>query len=122
MQGEGNFLKILVTGGAGYIGGHAYRTLAANGFEPVVYDNLSRGNRWAVKWGPLEEGMMRSPESFAIARAGQWSVRHLVLRTCKIAGENRSRSWLRATSVRKMDGYLLVARNSLFLRQNSLFR
>lgn len=24
--------------------------------EPVVYDNLSRGNRWAIKWGPLEEG------------------------------------------------------------------
>ena len=27
-----------------------------SGFKPVVYDNLSRGNRWAVKWGPFEEG------------------------------------------------------------------
>jgi UDP-glucose 4-epimerase len=26
------------------------------GYEPVTYDNLSRGNRGAVKWGPLEEG------------------------------------------------------------------
>ena len=49
-------MKILVTGGAGYIGSQACKALAARGFEPIVYDNLSRGNRWAVKWGPLEEG------------------------------------------------------------------
>jgi UDP-arabinose 4-epimerase len=49
-------LKILVTGGAGYIGSHVCKALAAEGFIPVTYDNLSRGNRWAVKWGPLEEG------------------------------------------------------------------
>jgi UDP-glucose-4-epimerase GalE len=49
-------MKILVTGGAGYIGSHACKTLAAVGFEPVTYDNLSRGNRWAVRWGPLEVG------------------------------------------------------------------
>lgn len=49
-------MKILVTGGAGYIGSHACKALAAGGFEPVTYDNLSRGNRWAVKWGPLEIG------------------------------------------------------------------
>jgi UDP-glucose-4-epimerase GalE len=47
---------ILVTGGAGYIGSHTCKALAAKGFEPITYDNLSRGNRWAVKWGPLEEG------------------------------------------------------------------
>jgi UDP-glucose-4-epimerase GalE len=49
-------MKVLVTGGAGYIGSHACKVLAAKGFEPVVYDNLSRGNRWAVKWGPFEQG------------------------------------------------------------------
>ena len=49
-------MKILVTGGAGYIGSHACKVLASRGFEPVVFDNLSRGNRWAVKWGPLELG------------------------------------------------------------------
>jgi UDP-glucose-4-epimerase GalE len=49
-------MKILVTGGAGYIGSHACKALAAAGMEPVVYDNLSRGNRWAVKWGALEVG------------------------------------------------------------------
>jgi UDP-glucose-4-epimerase GalE len=49
-------MKVLVTGGAGYIGSHACKALARRGFEPITYDNLSRGNRWAVKWGPLEEG------------------------------------------------------------------
>jgi UDP-arabinose 4-epimerase len=32
------------------------KVLASRGFEPVVLDNLSRGNRWAVKWGLLELG------------------------------------------------------------------
>lgn len=47
---------ILVTGGAGFVGSHACKALAAAGFRPVVYDNLSRGHREAVKWGPLIEG------------------------------------------------------------------
>src|SRR4051794_3595352 len=49
-------LKILVTGGAGYIGSHTCKALAAAGYEPVVLDNLSAGHRWAVKWGPLIVG------------------------------------------------------------------
>jgi len=47
---------VLVTGGAGYIGSHACKALAAAGYLPVTYDNLSVGNRWAVRWGPLERG------------------------------------------------------------------
>ena len=47
---------ILVTGGAGFIGSHTCKALSAKGFDAVSYDNLSRGNRSAVKWGPLEEG------------------------------------------------------------------
>ncbi len=47
---------VLVTGGAGYIGSHTCKLLAQSGFLPVTYDNLTRGNRWAVKWGPLEVG------------------------------------------------------------------
>jgi UDP-arabinose 4-epimerase len=46
-------LRILVTGGAGYIGSHTSKALAAAGYTPVVLDNLSSGHRWAVKWGPL---------------------------------------------------------------------
>ena len=48
--------SILVTGGAGYVGSHACKALAGAGYRPVVYDNLSRGHRAAVRWGPLIEG------------------------------------------------------------------
>lgn len=49
-------MNILVTGGAGYIGGHACKALAEAGYTPVTFDNLEYGHRWAVKWGPLVEG------------------------------------------------------------------
>ncbi len=48
--------SILVTGGAGYVGSHACKALASAGYTPVVYDNLSRGHRAAVRWGPFVEG------------------------------------------------------------------
>jgi UDP-glucose-4-epimerase GalE len=50
---------VLVTGGAGYIGSHACEALSREGFLPVTYDNLSRGHRELVRFGPLEEGDIR---------------------------------------------------------------
>lgn len=50
---------ILVTGGAGYVGSHACKALAGAGYTPVTFDNLERGHRWAVKWGPFEQGDIR---------------------------------------------------------------
>lgn len=47
---------VLVSGGAGYVGSHACKALAAAGFRPVTLDNLSVGRREAVRWGPLEVG------------------------------------------------------------------
>lgn len=47
---------ILVTGGAGYIGSHTAMSLKNAGFLPVVYDNLSTGHGYAVKWGPFVQG------------------------------------------------------------------
>jgi UDP-glucose 4-epimerase len=45
MTETGDRPTILVTGGAGYIGSHACRALAAAGYRPLVYDNLSTGHR-----------------------------------------------------------------------------
>jgi UDP-glucose 4-epimerase len=47
---------VLVTGGAGYIGAHACKALAAAGFIPVAFDNLTTGWRDAVQFGPLVVG------------------------------------------------------------------
>ena len=48
--------KVLVTGGAGYIGSHACKALQQSGFIPVTFDNLVTGWRDAVKFGPFEQG------------------------------------------------------------------
>lgn len=48
--------RVLVTGGAGYIGSHACKALARAGYEAITFDNMSTGWREAVKFGPLEEG------------------------------------------------------------------
>jgi UDP-arabinose 4-epimerase len=47
---------ILVTGGAGYIGSHTAKLLRANGIEPIVFDNLTTGNRSSVRWGKFVHG------------------------------------------------------------------
>lgn len=46
-------LRILVTGGAGYIGGAAARVLLDEGHDVIALDNLSRGHRRAVPQGAL---------------------------------------------------------------------
>src|SRR6266480_5792056 len=58
---------ILVTGGAGYVGSHACKALAGAGYRPIVYDNLSRGHREAVRWGPLIEGDLNDTDQVAAA-------------------------------------------------------
>lgn len=48
--------NVLVTGGAGYIGSHACKALAAAGHTPVTFDNLVTGWQEAVKFGPFIKG------------------------------------------------------------------
>jgi UDP-glucose 4-epimerase len=49
-------MRILVTGGAGYIGSHAVKALGKAGHEICVFDNLSTGHEWAVLSGKLVKG------------------------------------------------------------------
>ena len=56
---------VLVTGGAGYIGSHACKSLAGAGYRPVAYDSLVRGHREAVRWGPLVEADLADTERLA---------------------------------------------------------
>jgi UDP-arabinose 4-epimerase len=58
-------MRVLVTGGAGYIGSHTCKHLAAAGHTPIVFDDLSQGHEWAVKWGPFERGSLGDPARLA---------------------------------------------------------
>ncbi len=49
-------MKILVTGGAGYIGSHVVKALGEAGHDLVIYDNLSTGHEWAILSGRLVRG------------------------------------------------------------------
>ncbi|MFO1160951.1 MAG: UDP-glucose 4-epimerase GalE [Reyranellaceae bacterium] len=60
-------VRVLVAGGAGYIGSHTCKALAEAGHLPIVYDNLRTGHEWAVRWGPLEQGDLNDPIALAAA-------------------------------------------------------
>ena len=49
-------MKILITGGAGYIGSHVVKALGTLGYDLVILDNLSTGNREAITFGELVVG------------------------------------------------------------------
>ncbi|MFS2319284.1 UDP-glucose 4-epimerase GalE [Maricaulis sp. D1M11] len=57
--------RVLVTGGAGYVGSHACLKLAEAGYMPITYDNLSTGHREFVRFGPFEEGDVRDRQRLA---------------------------------------------------------
>ena len=50
---------ILITGGAGYVGSHCAKALAAKGHDGIVFDNLTLGHREFIRWGRLIEGDIR---------------------------------------------------------------
>jgi UDP-glucose 4-epimerase len=49
-------MRILVTGGAGYIGSHMVKMLGERGYNVLTYDNLSSGHKEAVLYGELVVG------------------------------------------------------------------
>jgi UDP-glucose 4-epimerase len=53
-------MKVLVIGGAGYVGSHTVKLLQAQGHEPWIYDNLSLGHKECVPEGRLIEGELNN--------------------------------------------------------------
>lgn len=80
--------RILVTGGAGYIGSHACKALARAGFVPVAFDNLSTGWEQAVRHGPLVRGDLRDRAAVdaALAEHRPVAVMHFAARS--LVGES----------------------------------
>jgi UDP-glucose 4-epimerase/UDP-arabinose 4-epimerase len=80
--------KILVVGGAGYVGAHAAKLLAANGFLPIVFDNLSTGHGEFVRWGPLVVGDIRDTASVEAAIRQHQCGAVLHFAACAYVGES----------------------------------
>tara|TARA_Y100000758_G_scaffold261072_1_gene199231 strand:- start:20 stop:976 length:957 start_codon:yes stop_codon:yes gene_type:complete len=80
-------MKILVTGGAGYIGSHVVIALCEGGYEVVVLDDLSTGNREAVdNRAEFIQGSTLNNDNVATALNGVDAVIHLA--AFKAAGES----------------------------------
>ncbi|MEM7498307.1 MAG: UDP-glucose 4-epimerase GalE [Pseudomonadota bacterium] len=60
-------MRILCTGGAGYVGSHCLRHFRARGHEVVAFDNLAEGNRAAVGDAPLVVGDIRDRDALRAA-------------------------------------------------------
>src|SRR3712207_409093 len=79
-------MNVLVTGGAGYIGGHMVLALLDAGHKPIVFDNLSTGFRWSVPEGvPLVVGdigdfelVLRTLQSYQIDAIAHFAAKLVV--------------------------------------------
>ncbi|MDW7972765.1 MAG: UDP-glucose 4-epimerase GalE [Thermodesulfovibrio sp.] len=56
-------IKVLVTGGAGYIGSHVVKALGERGYSVLTYDNLSYGHRDAMLYGDIVVGDLSDKET-----------------------------------------------------------
>lgn len=80
--------RVLVTGGAGYVGAHACKALAAAGFVPVAFDNLTTGWAEAVRWGPLVQGDVMDRGSIDAALAEHRPVAVMHFAALSLVGES----------------------------------
>lgn len=74
-------MRVLVTGGAGYIGSHATRALARRGHDVVIYDDLSTGHRELARGFRLVEGGVGDAGTLRPALSGIDAVMHFAAKS-----------------------------------------
>jgi UDP-glucose 4-epimerase len=100
--------KILVTGGAGYIGSHTVHLLGKFGYDVVVYDNLSIGSVSAVTNGELVVGSLENKKLLA-----RTFVKHKIDAVIHFAASVSTPE----SAVKPLDYYANNTRNTLNLLQ-----
>ena len=58
-------MRVLVTGGAGYIGSQTVKELLREGFDPVIVDDLSEGHRQAITGGTFHQLSLANRDALA---------------------------------------------------------
>ena len=85
--------KILVVGGAGYIGSHVQKQLVEDGFDVVVFDNLSSGHKSNILNGAeFIEGDILDKEALVKAMNGVDGVVHLAAKKAVVICRRRKHS------------------------------
>jgi UDP-arabinose 4-epimerase len=69
-------MRVLVTGGSGYVGSHAVRELAEAGHEAIIYDNLSTGRRELADGFEFVEGDIADGDKLALQLTRADAVMH----------------------------------------------
>jgi UDP-glucose 4-epimerase len=94
ISGTGANMKVLVTGGAGYIGSHVVELLIERGYEVVVYDNLVAGHRAAVhKDAELVEADLLNPAQLEAVFAAHQFGGILHFASHILVGESMQKPW-----------------------------
>lgn len=84
MLGEGRIMRVMVTGGAGYIGSHAVMRLLVDGHDVVVIDNLFRGHAAAIDRLRAMPGVTPGRLVFQVGDIGDRGLVELLLRDHRV--------------------------------------
>jgi UDP-glucose 4-epimerase len=118
-------MRVLVTGGSGYVGSHTVRELAEAGHEVIIYDNLSTGNRKLSDGFELIEGDIADVEKLAPALDRVDAVMHFA--ACAYVGESvaNPRKYFKnnvESALKLMDAVLASkVRKFIFSSTNSIY-
>jgi UDP-glucose 4-epimerase len=87
-------MKVLVVGGAGYVGSHACLALAEAGHKVTVYDDLSTGHAASAQWGELVRGSLADAQALdaTFTRVRPDAVMHFAARS--LVGESMADPYL----------------------------
>jgi UDP-glucose-4-epimerase GalE len=118
-------MRVLVTGGSGYVGSHAVRELVEAGHEVIIYDNLTTGHRKLSEGFEFIEGDIADGEKLAPALARVEAVMHFA--ACAYVGESvaNPRKYFRnnvESAIKLLDAVLASnVRKFIFSSTNSIY-